>query len=236
MNAGREDGIALLVAMMTMLLMTAIGVVLVLTTTIETSIAGNFRAGQEAFYAADAGVERAMDDLATVPDWNGLLDGTMQSGFVDGPPGGSRTLPDGSSLDLNQAVNIVNCPGKHGASCTTADMNAITAGRPWGANNPQWKLYAYGPLSGILPGGTVASLYYVMLLVGDDPLENDGDPLRDGAVMCKNGQDPATCNPGTGLIVLHGEAFGPRGAHQVIEATVGRAETGVRILSWRVLR
>ena len=235
-NVRREDGVAMIVAMMAMLLMTALGLVLVLTTTIETNIAGNFRTSQEAFYAADAVVERAMDDIPTVPDWNRLLDGTVLSGFVDGPPGGSRTLPDGSTIDLNQAVNIVNCPKNHGAACTAGDMNAITAERPWGANNPQWKLYAYGRLSDLLPGGTINSPYYVTLLVADDPSENDGDPLHDGAVPCKTGQNLAACDPGTGLIALRAEVFGPRSAHQIIEATVGRAENTARILAWRELR
>src|SRR5207247_7342772 len=81
---GREDGVALIVALMGMLLMTALGLALVLTTTSETLITANFRNGQEAAYAADAVIERAMDDLLTVPDWNKLLDGTTQSAFVDG--------------------------------------------------------------------------------------------------------------------------------------------------------
>src|SRR5437870_6747222 len=80
MNMRREDGIAMIVALMAMLLMSALGAALVMTTTSETIIAGNFSRGQEGLYAADAAFERAMDDLLTVPDWNKLLDGTTQSG------------------------------------------------------------------------------------------------------------------------------------------------------------
>src|SRR5947199_171764 len=76
MNMRREDGIAMIVALMAMLLMSALGAALVMTTTSETIIAGNFSRGQEGLYAADAAFERAMDDLLTVPDWNKLLDGT----------------------------------------------------------------------------------------------------------------------------------------------------------------
>src|SRR3954470_19890962 len=108
MDIRREDGVALIIAMMAMLLMSALGVALILTTTTETMIAGNFRNSQEALYAADAVIERAMDDVLTVPDWNKLLDGSTQSAFVDGAPSGQRTLLDGSTIDLTQALNVAN--------------------------------------------------------------------------------------------------------------------------------
>ena len=66
----------------------------------ETMISANFRDGGEAVYAADAGVERVMQDLLTVPDWNRILSGALQSSFIDGAPSGTRTLSDGSTLDL----------------------------------------------------------------------------------------------------------------------------------------
>src|SRR5256885_4348658 len=183
MDIRREDGIALIVAMMAMLLMTALGVALVLTTSSETMIAGNFRNSQEALYAADAVVERAMDDILTVPDWNRLLDGSTQSAFVDGAPSGVRTLPDGSTFDLTQALNLANCD--HVAACTDAEMNALSPTRPWTTNNPRWKLYAYGKLADMLPAtDTINSAYYVTVMVGDDPSDNDDDPLHDGVKLC----------------------------------------------------
>jgi hypothetical protein len=230
MDIRREDGIALIVAMMAMLLMTALGVALVLTTSSETMIAGNFRNSQEALYAADAVVERAMDDILTVPDWNKLLDGSTQSAFVDGAPSGVRTLPDGSTFDLTQALNIANCD--HVAPCTDAEMNALSASRQWTTNNPRWKLYAYGKLADMLPAtDTINSAYYVTVMVGDDPSDNDDDPLHDGVKLCPPNdssgaiQTPPTCNPGSGVIALRAEAFGPRGAHKIIEVTVARTDT-----------
>ena len=58
MNRSGESGIALVVALMTMVLMMALGAALVLITSSETMIAANFRVSQEAFYAADAVFER----------------------------------------------------------------------------------------------------------------------------------------------------------------------------------
>lgn len=256
MNIRREDGIALVVALMVTMLLTALGTALVLTTSSETIISASFRNAGEAVYAADAVVERAMDDLLTVSDWNALLNGSVQSAFIDPPPGGQRTLPDGSTLDLAQAINMANC--QQTTTCSDGDMNAVTTERPWGANNPRWELYAYGSLSDMLPADTIDSQYYVILMVGDDPSETDNDPLHDG--------NSADANPGTGVLAMRAEAFGPRGAHKVVEVTVARTGTteperrdtaqgdqdvvndprqghsnsvgqaGVRILSWREVR
>lgn len=217
----RERGAALLIALMAMLLLLALGVTLVLTTSTEMMIAGNFRDGYEALYAADAGVERVIDDLLTAPDWNDILSGTSRSAFVDGSPIGSRTLADGTSINLIEATNVLNC-GKV-VTCTVDEMNTSTDDRPWGANNPRWTLYAYGRLSQMAPSLTIDSNVLVVVWVGDDQSENDGDPTKDG--------DTQT-NPGSGVLVMHVEAHGSRGTRKVLEVTLAR--TG--IFSWRELR
>jgi Tfp pilus assembly protein PilX len=215
MNIRDEHGLAMIVAMMAMLLMSALGIALVLTTSSETTIASNFSNSSEALYAADAAVERSMEDILTVPDWNKLLDGSTQSAFVDGPPSGVRTLPDGSTIDLSQALNMANC--QKVTTCSTAEMNAPTPERPWATNNPRWTLYSYANLKDLLPStDTINSAYYVLVMVADDPSENDGDPTKDGA---------SATNPGSGVIAMRAEAFGPRGAHKVIELTLARTDT-----------
>jgi Tfp pilus assembly protein PilX len=231
----REHGIALIVAVMAMLLMMALGIAVLLATTTETLISSAFRQRHEALYAADAIVERAMADLLTLSDWNSVLDGSVRSTFVDGSAGGTRTLADGSTIDLTRLVNMVNC--QKTTACTGQDMDQSTAERPWGTNNPRWRLFAHGYLQDILPGSdTIRSPYYVLLLAADDPAETDNDPAKDGVALD---------NPGSGVLALRAEAFGPRGAHKVIDVTVARAwgtqidqDTGpgrspVRIVSWR---
>jgi hypothetical protein len=109
------------------------------------------------------------------------------------------------------------------------DLSAATAMangeiRPWGPNNPRWQLFAFAPL-----GPTT----YVIVWVADDPLENDGDPGHDG-------RDPS--NPGAGILALRAEAFGTRGAHKVVEATVRKRDAAVlpavtvEMLSWHEVR
>jgi hypothetical protein len=221
-----EHGVALIIALMAMTLLMALGLALVLTTTTETRISSNYRRGSEALYAADAAVERVIQDILTVPNWDDILSGAVTSAFIDGPPGGSRTLPDGSKIDLTEATNIVRC-GK--TLCGAADLVAITDDRPWANNNPVWQLYSYGPLNQMVPTGTINSNMYVIVWIADDPAESDGDPLHDGAppLGCDPSKDP-TCaagNIGRGVISMMAEAFGPDGTQRIIEVTLARTDT-----------
>jgi hypothetical protein len=229
-----DRGIALIVVLMAMSVMTALGLALMLTTMAERKIAGNFDQAAEAFYAADAGIERAMQDLLPLPSWNGVLNGTVISTFVDGAPSGGRVGPGGTPFDLSEATSVVRC-GK--PACSNADLVAITEERPWSANNPVWQPFAYGRLDRLLAGQRINSLMYVVVWAADDPSENDGDPLRDGGlpVGCDQARDPGCQdrNPGQGVLLLKAKAFGPDGTQRAIEVTVKRTDRP-RIASWRV--
>jgi Tfp pilus assembly protein PilX len=215
LHLGRsERGISLIIALMSTLLLTALGLGLVMITMTEAMISANFRDGGEAVYAADAGVERAMQDLLTVPDWNRILSGALQSSFIDGAPSGTRTLGDGSLLDLSAATNMMNCA--KATTCSEADMNTWTLERPYSVNNPRWQLYAYSPLTEIIDTGTVVSPMYVVVWIADDPAEADDDPLTDTA---------ADGSPGAGVIMMRAKAFGPNGSEAMIEVTLARTDT-----------
>jgi hypothetical protein len=210
-------------ALMVMLLMSALGAVLILVTSSETMIAANFRNSQEALYAADAAADHALTEATAVADWDQLVNGSIRSTFVDGPPYGTR-LVNGAALDLSQLVALASC--RKTTTCSSAEMDDVTAERPWGANNPRWQLYAYGELKNAVPGAD--SPYYVVVFVGDDPSETDSNPLDDGG-----GAD----NPGAGVLLLRAQAFGPRSAHKTIEVAIARIDAGrVRLLSWREIR
>lgn len=58
---------------MSMMLMAALGSALILTTTTEVAAAASYVSGIEAFYVADAEVERMIADLPAVADWNSLV-------------------------------------------------------------------------------------------------------------------------------------------------------------------
>jgi len=200
-----EQGVALIIALMAMMLLTALGAAVVMVSNTETHIAGNYRNSQEALYAADAAVERIVQDLLLIPRWNDILNGTAQSGFVDGTMTSPKTLPGGGHMTL--------CCGPNTA---TAQLQAETDTlNLWGANNPQWKLFAWGPLSDMLPNDVIDSPMYVAVWVADDPADGpdisnaDGNPLVDT----------------NGTLTLHAEAVGPSGTRKVVEVTVARTSS-----------
>lgn len=190
-----QSGVALIIALLASFLLTAIGLAMVLTTNTETLITENYSGSSETLYAADAGVERVIQDLLVTPRWNDILSGAVEarSGFNDG--GGTVALPDGSTLNL--------------AAATAALQNETDAADVWGTNDPVWRLYASGPISDMLPSGTIHNPTYIVAWIGDDPSESDGNPLADANFV----------------LGLHVEAYGPNGARKVVETTVARTDT-----------
>ncbi len=220
----RERGIAVFIAMAAVVILSGVATALVMTTATDVRIAASFRNGLEARYAADAGAARALIDLAAVADWTTILNGSVRSSFVDGPPAGVRPSAGGSTVDLDLVRSLADCG--HGPPCRDAERDAVTASRPWGVDNPRWQLFAYGPLATLLPPGAVPSPCYVVVLVADDPGERDGNPGRDS-------EEP---EPGAGVLRLRVEAFGRAGAHRAVEITVARPEPptpAARVIGWR---
>ena len=198
-----EQGTALVIALMAVLLLTALGAAVVMVTNTETNISANYKNSQEALYAADAAVERVVQDLLMVPRWNDILDGTSQSAFVDGSAAASKQLPGGGTLTLCVAVPCATNTAT-GQLQADSDLSAT-----WGANNPQWRLISWGPLGNLFETTILDSPMYVAVWVADDPAENDSDPLSDG----------------NGTLSLHAEAYGPDGSRRVLEVTVGRTSS-----------
>ncbi len=188
-----ERGASLVIALLAVMMLTALGAALVLTTTTETMLTYNFQTGQQTLYAADAGLERSVQDLIREPNWSGVLAGTRTSGFADDPP---HLLPDGTSVDLAALTTALQ---------SDTDMFYGVAN----LNRPVWQLYAHGPMSSLLPAGQILAQGYVVVWVGDDPGENDGNPALDG----------------NGTLLVHAEAFGEGGSHKVVEASAVRTAT-----------
>lgn len=190
-----ENGTALIIALMAMMLITALGAATVMVSRTETAIANNYRNSQEALYAADAAIERVVQDLLMVPRWNDILTGVATSGFIDGAAGATKTLPAGGKITLTAA---------------TAELQSETdQANLWGANNPQWRLFAWGPLADIANDTSIDSPMYIAVWVADDPSEIDGNPAADV----------------NGTLTLHALALGPSGTRKVIEVTVARTST-----------
>ncbi len=206
----------------TIALLSAVTMALVMATTVDAQIAAAFRNGLEASAAADAAAHRALVELAGIVDWTTVLDGTTRSTFTDGPPGGTRRPPVGPVVDLDVVRSLADCG--QAPPCSDAEREAISRARPWGADNPRWQLFAYGPLNLMLPPGAAPSPCYVVVLVADDPSERDGNPARDGS----------DAEPGGGIVRVRAEAFGPAGAHRAVELSAARPPSPGQLLrAWR---
>jgi len=204
-----ENGAALLLVIMLVLVLGAIGAAVAVASRTETLIAANFRQGRETLYFAEGALAGAVHDLGTHPDWNIVLAGGALSSFTDGAAIGQRRLPGGDLVTL--------CCGA--PSLTNDVQTRALAGRSWGADTPVWQMFAWGPAADWLPAGRVDSATYVVVWAADDAEDGDGNPAIDS----------------NGVVLLHGHALAPRGGRQVIDATIGREMPAapVRIISWR---
>ena len=199
------------------LLVVAIGAAVSVTSRTETLIAASFRESQEMLYAAEGGISVAVRDLDAAGDWNAVLSGALSSSFTDGASIGARTLPGGGSVTLC-------CSG---GSLSADVQQRAYGGRDWGADTPQWQLFAWGRAADWLPGGRLGTPVYVAVWVADDPADGDGNPALDA----------------NGILLLHAVALGGSGGHRAVEAVVQRPAStglpppsGLRILSWHDVR
>lgn len=208
----REDGTALIIALMATMLLTALGMTLVLTSNTETMISGNYRNSQEALYAADAAVERVVQDLLLIPRWNDILAGNTSiapacSGVTTFYPV-SSTLSGFTDSTTSPAIpNTANTINLLSATCNL--QKATDTLNLWGTNNPVWRLFSYGRMQDVLPNNAIDSNIYMAVWVADDPADNDGNPAADA----------------NGTLTLHAEAYGASGTRKVIEVTVARTSS-----------
>ena len=229
MNSQR--GIALVLVILCTSFLSAIGMGLALIVVMDRLASGNLRGSVALLYAADTALELAVRDLARLDDWDLALTGAARSTFADGEPSGVRAIPDGGVIDLTAATNQLNC--NRTTDCTGEQMSANSRERPWGENNPRWRLFAYGPIAHFAQFARPSS-GYVAVWVADDGREQDGNPFADA---------PAD-GPGRGRLRVRALASGPFGARRVIEAELARlcadseaaCRPGIRVQSWQEMR
>jgi hypothetical protein len=146
-----ERGMALIVVMLVMMVLSALGMSLALVTSTERQVTATYRDGMAALYAADAAIERVLPDLASL-DVNNPLTGTETSSFIDGPPG-QRRLPDATVIDLHDLTSPPWQLYGHGSLPTASTTLAPTMyAVVWLADDPfdtdgrlSLMAHAYGP-------------------------------------------------------------------------------------------
>lgn len=194
----------------------ALGLSLVLNLSVEQMLTANFREASSLRRAAESALEVALHDLGPQAVWNDALSGARTASFTDGAPTGTRVMASGDPLDLGEATDVATC----GTSpCTESAIVARTEARPWGAANPRWRLFAWGPASSLADAAWGGDPY-LLVWVADDPMDQDG------------------------VLMLRAQAHGRRGARATVEALVrdrcaggppGPCTPGIRVQSWRVV-
>ncbi|MCX6542945.1 MAG: pilus assembly PilX N-terminal domain-containing protein [Acidobacteria bacterium] len=228
----QQSGAALITVLAMLMLVSTIGLGLALTTSLEPAIASAHEASLSCGYAAEAGLAIALHELGGVADWNLVLSGQVGSAILQTAADTGLLLPDGTQADVGSLTNLANCG--HAAACTNLELDAFTTDRPWGPNNPRWQVFGHTRLDQLGSFDLAPLPCEVIVWVGDDPAELDGDPLRDS----EPAPDGAR-RPGAGVIMLRAEGFGIRGAHRVVTATISRspgADSRPRAVAWRAVR
>ncbi len=203
-----ERGAAVLVAILIATLLAVMGAGLVALTTSETALAASYRHVHEVTYGAEAGIELALHDLATVPDWSAVI-GTppanRTSMFVDATS--TPTLPDGRTIDLASLTRL-----------RQRESDARDGAALFGGDSPQWRLYVHLSLGSVLPSPRPFIPVYLVVWVADDGLDGDGNPAVDA----------------NRIVLVRSEAFGSGGARRAVEVSVRRSAEGtLQVLTWR---
>ena len=94
---------ALVTALMALLMMLALGAGVAVTTMTEVTIAANHRDGIQALYAAEAGIELALDRLRAADDWRTVLNGRDAVTLIEG---GLADLLQSASVDARSGVIV----------------------------------------------------------------------------------------------------------------------------------
>ena len=212
-----ERGAVLIATLLVLMLLGTLGAALALVVSTESSTAANYEAGQQALYAADAGIERTVGELRTLASWRSIPAPASTSGSADFNDGLSSTrAPDGAILDF--------------AQLTARRQTESNAMYPNTADCPAWRLFAHASMNRITAGSGNAPPY-VIVWVADDPDDLDGDPATDT----------------NDVVMVYAEAFGIRGGRRAIEATIHREEamaaglpgvmrSDARLIAWHEVR
>lgn len=208
-----ETGVALVAAILAIALVSAIALGMAIIAGTEPAIAANSDGALAAGYVADAGLAISAIELRDVPDWSAVLGGAIRSAILTGSDS-VIALPDGRTVDLVRWTNLLNCGRASG--CTDGQIDEPSAERPWGRNNPRWRVFGHATTADLWGGSASPTVFHLAVWIGDDPAEEDDLPLVDAP---SGGEPPL---PGSGIMRVRAESFGPRGAHATRTGTVLR--------------
>ncbi len=203
---GSDDrGAALVAVLLATALLSAIGAAVTVAADIDTAIASTLRIESELSYAAEAAVERALQDVRVTPDWTDILAGVAMSSFLD--PVALPVLPSGGTLDV---------------PALTRQLQNETNAAYGGSDTPRWHVFSSGRFADLAGSGSIESAAYLVVWVADDASEADGNPAVDNnGVLLIHGQAFGSGGRTRALDITVTRAGAPAG------------QPGLRVVSWR---
>lgn len=190
-----EGGSAILTVILVMVLFSAVAITTAVVVRVEILVADHYKDSAAALFAADAGLDAAIAELRTLPDWTIVVSGTRQSAYSQGPFAGRKAVPGGGSV-------FVCC----GADSASARLATDTALSPLPARRTvQWRPFLWTALDAIAPRDP-PSRFLVVVWVAND----EGDRAGGAA------------NDTNETVLIRSEAMEPRGARRIVEALLGR--------------
>lgn len=185
-----ETGSVLLLTLVFTTALMAIAAGLMSLANTEGTLTSNFSASVQVLAGAESVAELVVADLAARDSWTDVVSGGERAAFADG-----TLLPLASwheRLDLG--------------SLTRALQRHTNAQSPWGVDTPVWRLFAWGPIESLAPGGAPRDGLYLMAWVADDGADGDGNPSSDA----------------NGVVVVRAQALGQRGAGRTVQVILKR--------------
>jgi len=176
-NTGRfwkdEKGAVLAIALIMLGLFSLLGVSAVLTSSVDTKISGNYRAGIEAFYIAEAGIEHAKSVLKTI-SLDDALDGVDDDKNTTDDNG---ILSFGSSVSFNggtYAVRVTDDDDGDGDAWDDSNNRVIITSTGTSANGSVRKIEVVVQKSSLGAGGIRAAV------MANGPIKTLGSIRIDG--------------------------------------------------------
>jgi hypothetical protein len=207
----RQEGFALIVALLALVLLTLLGMSLAFTTTTELQIATNYRWSQQAYYNAEAGVEIAKRYLREV-DWpNVVLPPARTPPQMSTHPTPPMGLRNGPFNDPNRSFENENCDttGRQGWGIVLDDPRL-----PFPYQNMSEFKQNWGPLRGSF------TAWVRRPLTADDTGAYQDNPDDSLLVLTVEGTAPLPWQTGAG-------AFGRANrAIRVVEVLLQRDQPG----------
>jgi len=161
-QADDSRGSALLVVVVLVGTMALLAGTLTVHVLLDWRMTAHHQRADQAMLAADSAIILATEALGRSASWTGVLDGSINSDYRDGP----MVVP----LDAGGAVDLV---------ALGAALQARSNARTGGPDRPRWRLWIWGPLAGLVPVGAPGPWPAVAVWVADDEDDADGQPLTD---------------------------------------------------------